>query len=282
MNASSGLPPAGPLASPLAGPPASHPAGSSARSSVSRRGLLAGALSLGGAVSLSGVAATPAVASPPLWERPNRTGAPRVGGLHLQFGSDASREVVVSWHTTASVSNPRVSYGTSHGGFGRTEQAESRTYRDAGSGTEVQVHHARITGLRPDTDYVYAAAHDGATPELGTVRTAPRGRAAFTFTSFGDQGTPTLGKQTTGGYANDNLGSPAAGDTTAGVERIAPLFHLLNGDLCYANLSTDRVRTWSDWFESPVHAAPAAEARGADPRPRPRPGQPTCTPGRRV
>ena len=33
--------------------------------------------------------------------------------------------------------------------------------------------------------------HDGAAPEFGTFRTSPRGRAAFTFTSFGDQGTPT-------------------------------------------------------------------------------------------
>ncbi|MFJ9459013.1 purple acid phosphatase family protein [Kitasatospora sp. NPDC101447] len=237
---------------------------SSGRLPVSRRGLLAGAsgLGLGGAVSLSGLAATPAAAapaasadSPLLWQRPGRSGAPRVAGLHLQFGSDASREVVVSWHTTRSVANPRVMYGTSNGGFGHTVQAATRTYRDAASGTEVQAHHARLTGLHPDTDYVYAAVHDGTTPELGTVRTAPRGRSAFTFTSFGDQGTPTLGRKTANGYVNDNLGSPAAGDTTAGVERIAPLFHLLNGDLCYANIATDRIRTWSDWFENNTRSA---------------------------
>ncbi|MFD8702324.1 fibronectin type III domain-containing protein [Kitasatospora sp. NPDC059648] len=134
MSASSGRPPASHLASPsgspLADPSGRPPAG---RPSVSRCGLLAGAtgLSLGGAVYLSGVAATPAAASPLLWERPGWAGAPRVGGLHLQFGSDASRQVVVSWHTTSSVSNPRVVYGTSHGGFGRTEQAETRTHRDA-------------------------------------------------------------------------------------------------------------------------------------------------------
>jgi hypothetical protein len=62
--------------------------------------------------------------------------------------------------------------------------------------------------------------HEGAQPEFGTFRTAPRGRARFTFTSFGDQGTPTLGRRyvppagTTvpnPPYVNDNLGSPAAG-----------------------------------------------------------------------
>ncbi len=131
------------------------------------------------------------------------------------------------------------------------------------SGTEVQVHHARLTGLRPDTDYVYAAVHDGAAAELGTMRTAPRGRAPFTFTSFGDQGTPTLGKLAGTAYVNDNLGSPFGGDVTAGVERVAPLFHLVNGDLCYANIATDRIRTWSDWFENNSRSAlPAVDAGG--------------------
>jgi hypothetical protein len=178
-----------------------------------------------------------------------------VAGLHTQFGADASREVVVSWHSTASVSRPRVLLGNASDGFGHTEAAETSTYRDAKSGTVVQVHHARLTSLRPDTDYVYAAVHDGAAPELGTVRTAPRGRGSFTFTSFGDQGTPTLGKLAGTAYLNDNLGSPFGGDVTAGVERVAPLFHLVNGDLCYANLATDRIRTWSDWFENNSRSA---------------------------
>jgi hypothetical protein len=64
--------------------------------------------------------------------------------------------------------------------------------------------------------------HDGAEPEFATFRTSPRGRAPFMFTSFGDQGMPTLGKKfvppegvtiKNPPYVNDNLGSPAAGDT---------------------------------------------------------------------
>ena len=54
---------------------------------------------------------------------------------------------------------------------------------------------------------------------------------------------------------NDNLGSPAAADTTLGVERLQPLFHLFNGDLCYANLATDRVRTWWDFWENNSRSA---------------------------
>src|SRR6185312_2929343 len=60
-----------------------------------------------------------------LWQRADRSDAPRVGGLHLQYGSDASSEVVVSWHTAPAVNNPRVMVGTPDDGFGRTTAAET-------------------------------------------------------------------------------------------------------------------------------------------------------------
>ncbi|SOJ54723.1 hypothetical protein MSIMFB_02216 [Mycobacterium simulans] len=187
---------------------------------------------------------------PAVWFQPDRSGAPPVGGLHLQFGRNASTEVVVSWHTTEAVRNPRVMLGAPTSGFGRTITAETRTYRDAKSNREIRVNHARLTNLTPDTDYVYAAVHDGTNPELGTVRTAPLGRKSLRFTSFGDQGTPSLGKLVDGKYVSDSNGTPASGDTTIAIERMAPLFNLVNGDLCYANLAQDRIRTWSDWFDN--------------------------------
>lgn len=225
-------------------------------SGVSRRTLLVGGGSAILGAGLGGAGASLLSApGPSLWTRPAAQGAPPVGGLHLQFGSDAAREVVVSWHTTDAVVNPRVLLGTPTGGFGRTVAADTRTYRDAKSGTEVRVNHASVSGLSPDTDYVYAAVHDGTDPELGTVRTAPSGRARLCFTSFGDQATPTLGRREGAMFVSDNLGSPAAGDTTAAIERIGPLFNLVNGDLCYANLATDRIRTWSDWFDNNTRSA---------------------------
>src|SRR6202042_1477755 len=121
---------------------------------------------------------------PSLWTQPNQSGAQPVGGLHLQFGKDAATEVVVSWHTTDPVRNPRVMMGTPTSGFGRVVQAETRTYRDAKSKTEVRVNHARLDNLAADTDYVYAAVHDGTNPEVGTIRTAPSGRKPLRFTSF--------------------------------------------------------------------------------------------------
>lgn len=220
------------------------PAGVSRRT-VLATGAVAGVLGVGAGV---GGAALLRSRVPDIWSRPDTSGTPPVGGLHLQFGRDASTELVVSWHTTDAVRNPRVMLGTPTSGFGSTIAAQTRTYRDAKSNTEVRVNHARLSGLSPDTDYVYAAVHDGAHPELGTARTAPAGRKPFRFTSFGDQSTPNLTRLTDGRYFNDHIGSPAAGDTTMAIERMAPLFNLVNGDLCYANLAQDRIRSWSDWF----------------------------------
>jgi 3',5'-cyclic AMP phosphodiesterase CpdA len=226
--------------------------------SISRRRLLtssAASAALGG-VGVGGAALVWSHHSgPAVWYQPDRNGAPPVAGVHLQFGKNASTEVVVSWHTTDPVRNPRVMLGTPASGFGRTVAAETRTYRDAKSNTEVRVNHARLTNLIPDTDYVYAAMHDGAEPEQGTVRTAPSGRNPVRFTSFGDQSTPTLDRLPDGGYGTDHIGSPAAADTTLAIERIGPLFNLVNGDLCYANLARDRIRTWSDWFENNTRSA---------------------------
>jgi hypothetical protein len=37
--------------------------------------------------------------------------------------------------------------------------------------------------------------------------------------------------------------------------RLQPLFHPFNGDLCYANLAEDRVRTWWDFWENNSRSA---------------------------
>ncbi|WP_217426360.1 purple acid phosphatase family protein [Pandoraea anhela] len=188
---------------------------------------------------------------------------PSVAGLHLQFGSDASREMVVSWHTLRPIANPRVLVGRTDGRLDRTVAAREVSYVDDKSKQIVYAYHATVAGLAADSEYLYAALHDGAEPQFATFRTAPRGRRPIRFTSFGDQGTPTVGKMLVapGGatskrtYVNDNLGSPAAGDTTAGVERLQPLFHLFNGDLCYANLAQDRVRAWWDFWNNNTRSA---------------------------
>ena len=232
------------------------------RFELSRRKLLAAAGAAVVATSLTGSAEAEAAPAEP---RPHDVPAtPSVAGLHLQFGADASSEMVVSWHTLQPVRRPRVLLGRLDGILERTVTAVETSYTDAKSGQTVHAYHARLHGLAPSSPYLYAALHDGAEPEFGTFRTSPRGRRAFTFTSFGDQGTPTLGKRyappsgvtiANPPFVNDNLGSPAASDTTLGVERLRPLFHLFNGDLCYANLAEDRVRTWWDFWDNNTRSA---------------------------
>jgi phosphodiesterase/alkaline phosphatase D-like protein len=194
---------------------------------LSRRKLLAAAGVGGGAAvaaSLVGTGAAQAAAA--AIRSPDPAATPPVAGLHLQFGADASSEMVVSWHTLQPVRNPRVMLGRLDGRLEQTVAAKATSYTDAKSGQVVYAYHAKIGRLRADSSYLYGALHDGAEPEFGTFRTAPHGRAPFTFTSFGDQGTPTLGKKylppagvtmPKPPYVNDNLGSPAAGDTTLGV-----------------------------------------------------------------
>jgi hypothetical protein len=231
---------------------------------LSRRKLLAAAGIGGSAVLAPYLIGTGGAEAAPTTPTSDPVATPPVAGLHLQFGADASSEMVASWHALQQVHGARVLLGRLDGKLEQTVEAKESSYTDAKSGQVVYAYHAKLGGLEPNTAYLYSALHDGAEPEFGTFHTAPRGRTAFTFTSFGDQGTPTLGKRyvpPTGvsipnpPYVNDNLGSPAAGDTTLGVERLRPLFHLLNGDLCYANLADDRVRTWWDFWENNSRSA---------------------------
>ena len=162
---------------------------------LSRRKLLAAA-GIGGAAVMAASLIGTGVAQPVPTSRrsPDPVATPPVAGLHLQFGADASSEMVVSWHTLQSVRNPRVVLGRLDGALERVVEAKEVSYTDAKSGQIVYAYHAEIDRLQSDSAYLYGASHDGAVPEFGTFRTSPRARAPFTFTSFGDQGTPTLGK----------------------------------------------------------------------------------------
>ena len=71
---------------------------------------------------------TGAAQIPPTARRsPDPLPTPPVAGLHLQFGADASSEMVVSWHTLQSVRNPRVVLGASRwsaGARGRGQRGQ--------------------------------------------------------------------------------------------------------------------------------------------------------------
>ena len=168
---------------------------------------------------------------------------PSAGGgtpeqVHLTWGDDPATSVVVSWASPRPAAYPRARVD-GHGSM----PAVTRTYTDGLNGETVWAYHAQVGGLRPGTSYSYTVtadndAHAGA-PFAGTFRTAPRGRAAFRFTSFGDLATPN-----TQWVLSYGLGAYAVG----AVESFQPLFHLLNGDLCYANLNvTAQPAVWRDF-----------------------------------
>jgi Calcineurin-like phosphoesterase/Purple acid Phosphatase, N-terminal domain len=196
---------------------------------VSRRGFLGGVTASG--LILAG--------GPLFWRQPAIAGTTGATQLHITFGSDAAREMNVSWSTDGSVSNPRVVLGTPSGGFGRTIQAETATYADAVDGVETYMQHARIHGLHPDTTYIYSVLSDGATPVQGTFTTAPVGRVPFRFTSFGDIGSGNPA------WSKSSLNAITA---TSQIEQYNPAVHLLNGDLSYANVNQASMPSvWADF-----------------------------------
>lgn len=206
---------------------------------------------------LTGIGATAVAASfPSFWRQAAIAGAPAPSQVHLQYGSDPGRDMTVSWTTPAPVSSPRVRFGPTSSDLDGTVAAETVSFTDALSGTTVYCHHARISRLDPGRTYTYLAGQDGATAAGSTFRTAPAGRAAFRFTSFGDQCTGTTG---------DVLAAPQGNWVTAQIEAADPLFHTVNGDLSYANTMAtddngayDRSAVWDHWF---TNGAPSAMNR---------------------
>ncbi|MEV5840602.1 metallophosphoesterase family protein [Streptomyces sp. NPDC051985] len=203
----------------------------------------------------AGTAQAAPLAAPAFHLTADSSGAPPVQGLHLTFGADPRTQMAVSWITDRPVTKPVVRYGTLEHGFGSTAAARTVTYVDGTSNRTVYVHHAALNRLSPDRDYLYLATHEGATPDSGTFRTAPRGRRPVTFTSFGDQSAPQVTWAADGTVGLDANSTPATKDIVTGIEQVAPLFHLLNGDLCYANLDVDRVRTWNNFFTNNTRSA---------------------------
>ena len=208
----------------------------SASSSLSRRSVIQLGGAAGAAAVLPLAAAAPAVAATPAV-----AGAVSPEQVHLQFGADAAREVVVSWASPQRVAKPQVRYGRD-ASYGKTVDAQEKVYVEALTGETVWTYHASLEDLAPGSAYVYQAINKGAAPVGGKFRTAPGKRAPFRFTSFGDQAIPAAVGAGLGPH------SPNAGYIVDAIERLDPLFNLANGDLCYANVSDDPVATWRSFF----------------------------------
>ena len=162
--------------------------------------------------------------------------------VHLTWGDDPSRTVFVSWASPGGAVNPRVILEHS-GGAPVVVRALERAYTDGLNGQTVFTYHAKLAGLQADASYRYAVTADNDSRRkrafAASFRTAPRGRRPFRWTSYGDLATPVTS------WAYSSAQSRHAVDA---VERFQPLFHLLNGDLCYANMNpAAQPAVWADF-----------------------------------
>ena len=161
--------------------------------------------------------------------------------IHLTWGEDPASSVCLSWASAAQAINPRVHITQSSGSH--TVHAVQRTYTDGLNGETVFTYHAELAGLKADCEFHYWVTADNdrnrARPFGATFKTAPLGRKPFRWTSYGDLATPNTAW---------TLSSPQSAFAVKAVERFQPLFHLLNGDLCYANLNpTAQPSVWADF-----------------------------------
>ena len=151
--------------------------------------------------------------------------------IHLTWGDDPSQTVFVSWASPAQAVNPRVIL-EHPGATPSVIHAIQRNYTDGVNGQTVFTYHAKIDHLTPNASYRYSVTADNDShlrnPFTATFHAAPRGRVPFRWTSYGDLATPNTAWV---------MSSPQSRHAVDAVERFEPLFHLLNGDLCYANLN---------------------------------------------
>jgi hypothetical protein len=176
-------------------------------------------------------------------------------GRHLSFGADPTRQMAVAAELTGKPSGPIVLEFGRDPGYGQTVEAEVRELvsmvpqQDGSIRAADQFFiHALAEGLAPGATFHYRLrlADGTATPD-SVFTTAPARTALgpFTFTAFADQGVnidPTPTGQT--GFS-DNYYKPddtrrTAAPSDALVALIAarrPAFHLLAGDICYADPS---------------------------------------------
>ena len=223
-----------------------------------RTALVAGGVGVGGLLFGGGLAVGVPAADAAL----STTTAPEQ--LRLEFGNDPETEMTVSWSAPGTVPMPAPSLVYSTRPISATNRGRaialpestpldltkgprrgpsSTSFLDGQTGQTTFHYHVPLKDLRPDTTYYYEVSDGAGSTASAQFRTAPRGRASFRFTAFGDQGVNApRGAATTAGLINP-------GDGAGG-----PLFHLMVGDLAYAN-TANPPSVWASWAQM---VAPAA------------------------
>ena len=261
--------------------------GSYGKVEFTRRRFIIGAAGVSAVAALGGtvVRAPRAVASGPPSGPPTTTlplpTTTEPEQLLLTWGSDPAREVTVSWSAPGTVPQPAPTLAVSSepiraGNPGwliklpdpkpldvtqKYEEAASVSFSDGLNGQTTYFYHVQLTNLEPGTRYYYKVSDGAATPSTtaASFLTAPSGRAKFRFSSFGDLATPSWDLNTSGNIWHescDNSWYAVTAIENPGDGKGAPLFHLLNGDLCYANLDVDNAPgVWRDFGNNVARSA---------------------------
>jgi len=201
--------------------------------------------------------------------------------LLLTWGGDPATEVTVSWSAPGTVAQPAPTLAFStqpitahHAGWlvkmpdprpldvtERYGEAASVSFTDGLNGQTTYFYHVQLKGLKPGTRYYYQVSDGAHAPSTAgaSFATAPHGRAKFRFSSYGDLATPSWDLNTSGNIWHescDNSWFAVTAIENPGDGKGAPLFHLLNGDLCYANLDVNNAPgVWRDFGNNVARSA---------------------------
>src|SRR5271165_3335224 len=201
--------------------------------------------------------------------------------LLLTWGSDPATEVTVSWSAPGTVAQPAptLAYSTrpitavNPGRLiklpdpspldvtRRYDEAAAVSFTDGLNGQTTYFYHVLLNRLEPGTRYYYQVSDGAAAPSTAgaAFETAPWGRAKFRFSSYGDLATPSWDLNTSGNIWHescDNSWYAVTAIENPGDGQGAPLFHLLNGDLCYANLDVfNAPGVWRDFGNNIARSA---------------------------
>jgi len=243
---------------------------------VSRRNFLGGTLAIGTALTIGGIAGTevlkaPAAAAATATTTPLPT-TTEPEQLHLAWGSDPSTEVTVSWAAPGTVAQPAPTLAYSRHPITAENpgkvialpapepleytrpraEVTAVSFADSGSGQTTYHYHVPLKDLEPGATYYYQVSDGAATPATAgaSFTTAQRGRFGYRFSSFGDIDVPSAARNASG-ISDDS--ADTCYFTVNGIENPgdglgAPLFHLVNGDLSYANGTPSNMPViWRDY-----------------------------------
>ena len=151
----------------------------------------------------------------------------------LVWNDDPATNITVAWdqHEPA---NPEVWFGTKDHGRAYWKYQQSKGADRVLDKYEMTTHFAKLTHLKPDTEYYFVIKDDRGVSERHWFRTAPDKPKAFTFIAGGD--TKSADAPLEAGRASNRV-----------VSKLRPLFVMFNGDFCSGN-GTDPQR-WHLWLK---------------------------------